>query len=86
MVMGQLKPGVTYIYERSDGIIYAREFGAEPSTRQVIGYESGKDYDLIDKLQGDRLWGEIRRAAKVNPTLKDALDRCIEIYRLSNPQ
>lgn len=80
--MGKLKPGVTYIYESYDGITYAREFGADSNTRQVIGYESGKDYDLIDKLQGDRLWGDIRRAARNNPTLRDALNRCIEIYRL----
>jgi hypothetical protein len=86
LVMGKLKPGATYIYERADGIIYAREAGAEPSTRQVVGYESGKDYDLIEKMQDDKLWGQIRRAAKTSPTLKDALDRCIEIYRLTHPQ
>ena len=46
--MGTLKPGATYIYERSDGIVYAREFGADPSTRQVVGYESGREYDPIN--------------------------------------
>lgn len=81
--MGKLKPGVTYIYESHDGITYAREFGADPSTRQVIGYESGRNYDLIESMQENKLWGEIRREAKVNPTLKDALDRCIEIYQLT---
>jgi len=45
--MGQLKPGATYIYERAEGIVYARESGADPSTRQVVGYESGKEYDPI---------------------------------------
>lgn len=81
--MGKLKPGVTYIYESHDGITYAREFGADSSTRQVIGYESGKDYNLIDKMKEDKLWGEIRRAAKINPTLQDALNRCVEIYQLT---
>jgi hypothetical protein len=46
--MGTLKPGATYIYERSDCIVYAREFGADPSTRQVVGYESGREYDPIN--------------------------------------
>ena len=46
--MGTLKPGATYIYERSDGIVYAREFGADPNTRQVVGYESGSEYDPIN--------------------------------------
>jgi len=45
--MGTLKPGATLIYERAEGIIYAREFGADPSTRQVVGYESGREYDPI---------------------------------------
>jgi len=98
---GNLKPGATYIYERADGIVYARESGADPSTRQVVGYESGAEYDPInghkidyDKrtadgrplhkhLMEDKLWGEIRRAAKTNPTLQDTLDRAIMIYQLS---
>jgi len=99
--MGTLKPGATLIYERADGIIYAREFGADPSTRQMVGYESGKEYDPItghkidydsrtadgrpvhDHIMEDKMWGEIRRAAKTNPTLQDALDHAIMIYRLT---
>jgi hypothetical protein len=45
--MGSLKPDAQYIYERADGIVYAREFGADPSTRQVVGYESGIEYDPV---------------------------------------
>jgi hypothetical protein len=37
--MGTLKPGATYIYERANGVTYAREFGADPMTRKVIGYD-----------------------------------------------
>jgi hypothetical protein len=37
--MGTLKPGVTYVYERADGVIYAREFGAAPDTRRAIGWD-----------------------------------------------
>ena len=99
--MGSLKPGATYIYERADGIIYARESGANFGTRQVVGYESGKEYDPItghkidydsrtndgrplrDHLMENKMWGEIRRAAPTNPTLQDALDRVIMIYKLS---
>ena len=99
--MGSLKPDTKYIYERADGIVYAREFGADPSTRQVVGYESGIEYDpvsghkidydkrtsdgrpLLDHLMEDKMWGEIRRAARTNPTLQDALERAIMIYRLT---
>jgi len=99
--MGNLKPGATYIYERSDGIVYARESGADPSTRQVVGYESGREYDPItghkvdydsrtadgrplrEHIMEDKMWGEIRRAARTNPTLQDELNRVIMIYKLS---
>lgn len=83
--MGQLKPGATYIYERADGVVYAREFGS--SERKEIGW----DYDsrtpdgrpLRDHLLEDKLWGEIRREAKTNLALQSALDRAIMIYKLS---
>jgi hypothetical protein len=95
--MGNLKPGATYIYERADGVVYAREFGADPSTRQAVGWEydpvSGHkiDYDkrtsdgrpLHDHIQESKMWGEIRQMARTNPTLQDALDRAIMIYKLS---
>jgi hypothetical protein len=85
--MGSLKPGATYVYERADGVVYAREFGADPSTRKEIGW----DYDprtsdgrpLRDHIMDDKLWGEIRRAAKTNITLQEALERVKIVYYLS---
>jgi hypothetical protein len=85
--MGKLKPDATYIYERVDGTVYQREIGAEPLSREAIGW----DYDprtedgrpVIDHLRDSQLWGEIRRAAKTNPVLQDALDRVKIIYELS---
>jgi len=98
--MGQLKPGATLIYERADGVVYAREFGADPSTRVEVGYEYDPitghkiDHDsrtsdgrpLHDHIQEDKLWGEIRREARTNPTLQDALERAIMIYQLSKTE
>jgi len=87
--MGQLKPGATYIYERADGVTYAREFGQEPSQRVPIGWEHPIDprtsdgRPLRDHMKEDQLWGDIRREAKTNPTLQDALERAILIYHLS---
>jgi hypothetical protein len=94
--MGTLKPGATYIYERVDNAVYARETGADPNTRELIGYGydpvSGHhvDYDkrtsdgrpLFDHMQEDKMWADIRRLAKTNPALQDALERVIMIYRL----
>ena len=85
--MGKLKPGANYVYERVDGVTYAREFGADPATR----IEVGRDYDprtgdgrpLWDHLMEAKLWGDIHIAAKKNPTLQQALDRVKIIYYLS---
>jgi hypothetical protein len=83
--MGSLKPGATYIYEKADGVTYAREFGK--TERKAIGW----DYDprtadgrpLHDHVMEDKMWGEIRREAKANPTLQKAVDRVIMLYKLS---
>lgn len=85
--MGQLKPGVTYIYERANGVTYAREFGADSSTRVAIGWDydpnkpgDGRDTFLASKET--RLWKNIRETAKVNKSLQKVLDRAILIYNL----
>ena len=85
--MGSLKPGATYIYERDKGTVYAREIGADPSTKTEIGYnydsrtEDGRP--LREHIMDAKLWGEIRREARTNVTLQKALDRVIMIYKLS---
>lgn len=37
----------------------------------------------LDRVKEDKLWGEIRRAARTNSTLQSALEECIIIYKLS---
>jgi hypothetical protein len=85
--MGSLKPGATYIYERVGGTVYARESGADPSTRKEIGHDfDPRTHDgrpLHDHIMDSKLWGEIHREARTNITLQKALDRAIIIYRLS---
>jgi hypothetical protein len=94
--MGTLKPGATYIYERNGSDVYRREAGADPSTRELMGYSYDPitghqiDYDkrtadgrpLIDHMREDKMWGDIRRLAKTNPALQDALERAIVVYKL----
>ena len=76
--MGNLKPDATYIYEKTDGITYAREFGAPHNERLEIG----RDYQrfLKDEL---RLWEEIVRAGRTNQALQEALNRVKILYHLS---
>ena len=93
--MGTLKPGATYIYERAEGIVYARESGANPSTRRVVGYEEARDYDPISGHRIGTILGMDQRrvaelvgmaqAAETNPALQEALDRAKIIYQLTKP-
>lgn len=88
--MGQLKPGATYIYERQDGTVYAREQGAPANTRVAIGWDWEPE-DNPARVKGSKreqilenqLWYDIRKEAQTNPTLQVALDRVILLYKLS---
>jgi hypothetical protein len=79
--MGQLTPGVSYVYEHVNGVTYAREHGAPVNTRFEIGrtYERTK---LDKELAREILWKDIHRTAESNEALQKALDRCIILYNL----
>ena len=75
--MGSLKPGATLIYERANGVIYARESGT--TERSVVGYDTSGSLDRMHLSE----WNDILAAAESNPALQEALDRAIIIYKLS---
>jgi hypothetical protein len=85
--MGTLNPGATYVYERVGGTVYAREFGADPKDRKVIGY----DYDpnnenlqsFADQYFLETEWREIIKESRNNSTLQEAIDRVKILYHLS---
>ena len=89
--MGTLKPGATYVYERNGDEVYAREFGQ--TERRLIGYQyemenkpdprTNDGRPLREHILEDKLWGNIRRAAKTNSALHEVLERAILIYHLS---
>jgi hypothetical protein len=83
--MGSLVPGVPLIYERVEGTVYSRRVGE--LARTVVGHDhdprTSDGRPVYDHIMEDKMWGEIRRTAKTNPTLQDALDRAIIIYQLS---
>ena len=90
--MGSLTPGATYAYEHKDGVTYASEAGTV--NKQVHGWMYDKtdpSFDprtpdgkpLHDHIMDAKLWGEIRRAARTNSTLQEAIERVIIIYHLS---
>lgn len=81
--MGKLKPGATYIYEKADGVTYAREAGS--LDREAIGW----DADVDPKGETQRLlkesheWRDILKAAQSNPALQEAVNRVKILYHLS---
>lgn len=70
------------IYTHTDGeeTIYIKESGVE---QRQISSQSPRAFDLHAQIKEDQLWGNIRRAAKTNPTLQRALEEAILIYNLS---
>lgn len=69
------------IYESPDGgqTIYVRKPG---ETHRELHWESPEKKNLIKQLEEDKLWGEIRRAAKTNSMLQGILDEAVMIYKL----
>lgn len=68
-------------YKHDDGAetVYVRE----PGDKEHQLAAPARGFDLHAELQKSKLWGDIHRAAKTNPTLKRALDEVILIYNLS---
>ncbi len=85
--MGQLTPGATYVYERVDGITYARKLGDDPNNR----VEVGRNYEAVDRVFGIPVTEiakivDMIKAAEHNPALQDALERVKLIYELSKKE
>lgn len=86
--MGTLKPGASYIYERDGDTVYAREFGADPRTRKVIGYNYPVTNDplytnIAEKYFLEVEWVAILAEGKSNPVLQEAIERVKILYHLS---
>jgi len=80
-MMGNLNPGATLIYERANGVVYARESGK--TERVIVGYDG--THDPAEEFAKSE-WNEIFRAAKTDPALQEAVDRVKVLYKLSKQQ
>jgi hypothetical protein len=74
------------VFESPDGgnTVYSRELGSY--NRKLLQEYDPRTHDgrpLHDHIMDSKLWDNIRRAAKTNPALQDALDRAIMIYHLT---
>lgn len=79
MVMGTLTPGATYIYERIDNKIYAREFGS--SERKLVGYDAPR-HSEFNREKYFTLWNEIFTMAETDSEIKELLDKVVILYNL----
>ena len=82
MIVSKITEAV--IYESPDGgkTVYVREPGSDVQSRK-LHWESDDVKDLRETMMEDKLWGNIRRAAKTNSTIQRALDEAVLIYTLS---
>jgi hypothetical protein len=71
---------VIYTHNNGDETVYIKDSGDKQHT---LANDSPRGFDLRAQLMEDQLWGNIRRAAKKNPTLQRALDEAILLYQLS---
>ena len=72
-----------YIFESPDGghTVYRRHPGK--LDREMVTIDSYAQ-DKIESLKEDKLWGNIRRAAKSDPALKEMLDQVKVYYELKH--
>ncbi len=78
--MAKLIPGEPLIYERSDGVVYARYRDLPEIKRWIVG----GDPFSVARAQGELLdysaWKELCELALTNPTLKKQLDKIVTTY------
>jgi hypothetical protein len=77
--MGSLKPGMTYIYERADGRVYAREFGSPH--RQLIGYDS-KVLEFRERRYYMNHINDVLTMCETDPAMKQLLEQLFVLYNL----
>lgn len=78
----KLIPGESLIYERADGVVYARY--RDPPYNTLPRWIVGGDPDGVARAQGNMLnysdWQDMCRLAKEFPTLEKQLDKLVQTY------
>ena len=78
--LGKLLPGEALIYERANGVVYARYRDKPEIERWVIGGDPAG----VARAQGDLLdygeWQELCELSQTNTTLKKLMDKLVTTY------
>lgn len=75
--MGKLKPGATYIYEREDNRIYAREMGG--TERELVGWS---DTNSPATKEYRSQINQVLNMCETDPVMKELLDQLFVLYNL----
>jgi hypothetical protein len=72
-----------YVFESPDGghTVYRRHVGK--LDREMVSMDNYAQ-DKLDTLKEDKIWGNIRRAAKTDPALNEMLDQVKVYYELKH--
>ena len=80
--MGNLIPGEPLIYERVEGVVYARYRDRPDIKRWIVGGE----YNAVARAKGEipdwREMVKLQELAEKYPTLRKQLDKTLELYYL----
>jgi hypothetical protein len=80
--MGSLIPGEALIYERVDGVLYARY--RDPPNNRLPRWIIGGEPDAVSRAQGNLFsyseWEDMMRLAEKNYTLKTQMQKLLDIY------
>lgn len=80
--MSKLIPGQAIIYERVDGVIYARY--RDPPHNSVPRWVVGGDPNAVSRATGNLFsyseWQDMMRIAETNHTLKIQMQKLLDIY------
>lgn len=75
--MGSLTPGATYIYERVDNRIYAREFGK--TDREMVGWTTTPSA-VMQEYSSEM--NHVLLMCESDPAMRELLDQLFVMYNL----
>ena len=78
-----LIPGQALVYERANGVVYAR-YRDPPYNEMYERWIIGGDADAVSRASGDMFswseWQDMIRLAETNHTLKTQMKKLLDIY------
>ena len=80
--MGKLQPGESLIYERANGVVYARYANRPEVDRWIVGGDPGAVARAQGKLIDYGEWNHLSDLAETYPSLKIQMDKLIKTYYL----